>query len=89
MDIKFQKLLNIQYQNEKLKKKNAISTTNSEAHYSTVECLKISLHVSIRHFLFDSKHLKKIINLLSNLYSDLKLKTEKIWLATFKMSLIL
>ena len=46
-----------------MKKKNAISTTNSN--YSAVECLKISLLVFFyQTFLPYFKHLKEIINLL-------------------------
>ena len=75
-----------------MKKKNAISTTNSN--YSAVECLKISLLVFFyQTFLPYFKHLKEIINLLSfskaTYMVTFKLKQKRILLTTFKVSLII
>ena len=91
----FQKLLKIQYQNEKLKKTQFQQQTQK---YTTalMNVLKYPCWCfSISHFLLDSKHLKEIINLL--LFSKatykvtFKLKAERILLtiSIFKMSLIL
>ena len=64
MDIEFEKLLKIQYQNGKLKKTQSQQQTQK---YTTalMNVLKYPCRCfSISHFLLDFKHLKEIINLL-------------------------